>query len=177
VRVFSDFGLRWSRRSTLAFVAFAVIVVAFTALALSWNGLSVFRNTATAEPGVGPFFVALPATATPSPTPAPSSHAAAVTSPKARPTHVPKQAVSPKPAVKAKPKHKVKPTHKPKAKATVKAKPKPKPTHTPKPKKLYIHIPKAIHAPKRKAQYPPAAPLTTYHGVLSGAAGQNWVNH
>jgi hypothetical protein len=51
VRVFSDFGVRWSRRSTLAFVAFALIVVAFTALALSWNGLSAFRSSATAEPG------------------------------------------------------------------------------------------------------------------------------
>lgn len=60
MRAFSDFGLRWSRRSTLAFVAFAVIVVAFTALALSWNGLSAFKSSASADPALGALMIAIP---------------------------------------------------------------------------------------------------------------------
>jgi hypothetical protein len=172
VRVFSDFGLRWSRRSTLAFVVFAVIVVAFTALALSWNGLSAFRNSATADPALGPFMIAIPGTATPTPKPTPSRHAAGVTSR----THVkassPSLSPKPKPAVTAKAKHKVKATHKPKPKAT--HTPKPKPTHTPKPKLLYIHTPKFVHTPKRKALYPPAGPPLTHYGVLAGVAGNNY---
>ena len=169
MRVFSDLGLRWSRRSTLAFAAFAVIVVAFTALALSWNGLSAFRNSANADPALGPFFVGLPGTPTPTPAPTPSSssgkHPSAVT---------PSPTLSPHPSA----------THPPKVKHTVRAKhpskpkvthtPKPKPTHTPKAKTLYVHTPKFVRLP-HKPQYPPAAPtVVTHYGVLAGAAGQNY---
>jgi hypothetical protein len=175
VRVFSNVGFNWPRRQTLAFVAFALIVVAFTALALSWNGLSVFRNSATAEPGLGPYAIAFPAHATPSPTPSLTPHPTDATTtsvtPGQTPLPTPSQSPKAKPAVKAKAKHRVKPKAKPKATHT----PKPKPTRVPKVKSLYIHTPVVKHLPKRKAQYPPAAPLTTVHGVLAGAAGQNYV--
>jgi outer membrane biosynthesis protein TonB len=172
VRVFSDFGLRWSRRSTLAFVAFALIVVAFTALALSWNGLSAFRSSANANPALGPFMIGIPGTAspTPTPTPQPGQAAAGVTSPvpSPLPTLSPHPQVSPHP--KATHTHKVKAKHTPKATHT----PKPKPTHTPKAKRLYIHTPRFIHTPKRKTQYPPAPPPMNHYGVLAGAAGGNY---
>jgi outer membrane biosynthesis protein TonB len=174
VRVFSDFGVRWSRRSTLAFVAFAVIVVAFTALALSWNGLSAFRNSATAEPALGPFLLAIPGSPSPSPspTPKPTKHAVAGV-PKAT-VHAasPSPKSKPKPAVKPKVKHKVKPKPKPTPTHT----PKPKPTPTPKVESLYIHVPRVVHV-HRNPQYPPVSPITTVHGVLAGAAGQNYLKH
>jgi outer membrane biosynthesis protein TonB len=174
MRVFSDLGLRWSRRSMLAFVAFAVIIVAFTALALSWNGLSAFRNSANADPGIGPFILTIPGTATPTPTPQPTQNAAAVPPPSVTTVvQSPLPTLSPhptaKPAVKAKAKHKVKP----KATHT----PKPKPTHTPKAKTLYIHTPTFVRGPKRKPQYPPAAPPLDHYGVLAGAAGHNYAPH
>lgn len=173
--MFSDFGVRWSRRSTLAFAAFAVIIVAFTALALSWNGLSVFRNSATAEPALGPFLLAIPGTPSPSPTPThkpkPTKHAApGATSTKPVHTASPTPSPKPKPAVKPKTKHKAKP--KPKATHT----PKPKAAPTPKVESLYIHVPRVTHV-HRNPQYPPVSPITTVHGVLAGAAGQNYLKH
>ena len=169
VRVFSDFGLRWSRRSTLAFAAFAVIVVAFTASALSWNGLSAFRNSATAEPALGPFLLAIPGTASPTPTPSPTP----------KPTkHAVAGATSTKPVATASPSPKPKPAVEPTPKAKHKVKPKPKPTHTPKPKptptpkveSLYIHTPRVVHLP-RNPQYPPVSPITTVHGRAGRGGG------
>jgi outer membrane biosynthesis protein TonB len=173
MRVLSDLAFRWSRRSTLAFVAFAVIVVAFTALALSWNGLSAFRHSANADPGIGPFVLTLPRTAPPTPTP-PPQNAAAIPSPSVAPVvQSPLPMLSPhpttNPAVKTKAKH----TRKPKATHT----PKPKPTPTPKAQTLYIHTPLFTRTPKRKAQYPPAAPPLDHYGVLAGAAGHNYAPH
>jgi hypothetical protein len=171
VRVFSNIVLRWSRRSTLAFVAFALIVAAFTAVALSWNGLSAFRNSASANPQLGPFMIAIPGSAKPTPTPTPpaGSRVTAVTATHAA-TPVQTPSPKPQPVVKAKAKHKVKPKSKPKATHT----PKPKPTHIAKVKVLSIHPPKVAHAARRRAQYPPAPPPLTRYGVLAGVAGNNY---
>ena len=65
--VFKEYDSRWPRRSTLAFVAFAVAVVAFTAFALSWSGLSGFWNSANAEPASAPYLLAIPGSASPTP--------------------------------------------------------------------------------------------------------------
>jgi outer membrane biosynthesis protein TonB len=168
--VFSNLGLNWPRRQTLAFVAFAAIIVAFTALALSWNGLSAFKNSARADPQLGPFMIAISGRPTPTPTPRPqvTKHPTGVTtvSPVQRPS--PKPSPKATPGVKATTKHKA--TPKPKATHT----PKPVVTPTPKPKLLYVHTPKFVHVPKRKAQYPPAAPPANHYGVLSGVAGRNY---
>ncbi len=50
--VFNNYGDYAPRRSTLALVAFSVVVVAFTAFALTWHGFSGQLNTASADPGV-----------------------------------------------------------------------------------------------------------------------------
>ncbi|HEY5199650.1 MAG TPA: hypothetical protein VIJ31_01970, partial [Acidothermaceae bacterium] len=63
--MFKEYDSSWPRRSTLLFVAFAVVVVAFTAFALSWSGLSGFRNSASADPAVAPYLLAIPGSATP----------------------------------------------------------------------------------------------------------------
>ena len=135
-------------------------------IALSWNGLSAFRNSATAEPALGPFLLAIPGTASPTPTPSPTP----------KPTkHAVAGATSTKPVATASPSPKPKPAVKPTPKAKHKVKPKPKPTHTPKPKptptpkveSLYIHTPRVVHLP-RDPQYPPVSPITTVHGVLAG---------
>jgi outer membrane biosynthesis protein TonB len=174
VRVFSNLGFNWPRRQTLVFVAFALIVVAFTAFALSWNGLSVFRSSANADPQPGPYALTIPGIAKPTPsptaTPPPNQRATTTTTQEATPEQSPSPTSKPtsKPAVKATTKHRVKP----KAKPT--PTPKPKPTHTPKPKLLYVHTPKFVHTPRRHAQYPPAPPPITHYGVLAGVAGNNY---
>jgi outer membrane biosynthesis protein TonB len=172
-RVFSNLGAHWPRRSTLLFVAFALIVVAFTAFALSWSGLSGFRNSANADPATVPLILTLPRAG--SPTPHATHHATPSDIPAASSTRSPKPKPALAPEPKAKPKAKA--AHKAKAKAKAKAPkptPKPKATHTPKPKVLYVRTPKFIHTPKRKAQYPPAAPTVNHYGVLAGAAGHNY---
>ena len=173
MRVFDDLGFKWPRRSTLMFVAFAAIIVAFTAFALSWNGLSAFRSSANADPAPGPFVLPARVAVSPTPTPAPpsaSQHATGGTA-----THSVKPVVAPKPAVSPHPKAKHPTKTKHVRKPTAAPTPKPTPAHTPKPKALYIHTPKVTHVPKRNPQYPPAGPVTTVHGVLAGAAGQNYV--
>lgn len=164
-----NLGANWPRRSTLLFVAFAIIVLAFTAFALSWSGLSGLRNSATADPATVPLIIAIPNAATPKPSHA-THHSTARHPPSVSKTRSSKPALTPKPT----PATKAKASHKPKAaKPTPKPThtPKPKPTHTPKPKRLYVHTPRYVHKP----QYPPAPPPVTIHGVLAGAAGRNYV--
>ena len=144
-------------------------MLSFTAFALSWSGLSGFRNSANADPAPIPLIIAIPNAATPKAThQATGGHAAvgfANTESEAKAGsdakaegHTETEGDAQAEGGEAN------------AEADTEA-PKPKPTHTPKPKRLYVHTPRYVHKP----QYPPAAPPVTIHGVLAGAAGRNYI--